>query len=788
MAGVTIPPFDEAPSTVVGATLTTQFEFDFPFWDDADVLVYVDDVLLDAEDYTVEGYFVQDGDAVEGGYGSGLVTLNTAVSDCTVIIDRNVVGTRETQFSNAGPLAPRTLNSDLNRLTARQQDAARRLPAQAAALVTAAATAVAVAAAVQEVEEAGADQVAAVLAAPSIVTAGTGLNVTVLPFKVTMADGEVITYAGATLAVPASGTHYVGLDLYSGIVWVLRNKANTGTVWLAKVTTSGSAVTAIVLEPKLVVPPTCIPLTRAKMTRAYQSVTIGLLGTSLVEGAGGTPYWHDLCFNSAQSAGGYYVTLATGTTVTVTNAALGGSTARHSLMQLGRSVYSATGAFANTQMTYGARYGAQQAATPAASYAESPLFGMDLVIIGACANGGTDNVSFVENAVRLLRSRGVEVIILTENHRSDNAINLESNIPILAKIAAAYGCELADTWSYMRSAQDGGTTVLADVIHQNTAGHVVYASAVRSVMSGKAQAVSIAPLPPSRFITAASTLLAKKSPSVADIQFTPYSTTGAAVSSPVTTAAKNPAIAFGGKVAASAVTELGVGEIAYFGHAFAHAADILVELNSAFTVEVSSQDTASVLATVVNATSSLDRVFPIEAVLHGAYGAITAGLPGFQNRGLQVKCTVGTCRLVGVIFYTWPSEEIPLSAMEFFGTWAEEAGPYSRAVSKYSDTDLDRVVIPFTGTAINVVLNGQSGAGKVDVWLDGRQVHSALDLYAAGTFVYSLTVAADTDHFGRGHGDHVLMIKRNGANGSAASAASGNRRLAVLAAYALDGR
>lgn len=622
-----------------------------------------------------------------------------------------------------------------------------------------------------------------------VLLAGTGLNVEVAAFKVTMADGEALSYAGATVAVPASGTFYIGFDLYSGVVRALRYKANTGTVWLGKVTTSGAAVTAVVPEASIVVPPTSIPLTRAKIARPYQSVKIGLLGTSLVEGAGSGTYWHSLCFDNAYVADGFLVELGNSATVTVTNSAAGGTTAHHSLMQLGRSVYSAVGAYGSTQITYGPKYGARQAATPEASYAESPLFGMDLVIIGACANGGTYDLSYLENAVRLLRSRGVEVIILTENYRSDNAAFLESNIPLLAQLAAAYGCELADTWSYMRATQDGGTTVLADVIHQNAAGHIAYAAAVRSVLNGQAQAAAVVRMPETRFMTPAQTLIAKKSLSRADIQFTPYSTTGALVSSPVTTAEKNPAIAFGGKLAGStAVIELGVGEIAYFGHGFAHAVDIIVELNSAFTVEVSTQDTSSVLATVVNASTGLNQVAPLEAVAMGSYADISAGQPGFVNRGLQIKCTVGTARIVGVCFWTWPSEEIPFTDMEFVGTWAEEAAVAGRAVSKYSDTDLDRVIIPFTGTAINVVMSGKDAAGKIDVWLDGRLISSAFDLRIGGDYVSPITVAADADHFGHGYGDHVLMIKRNGAHASVAAAAAGNRRLAILAAYALDGR
>lgn len=126
MANVKVPPFTEAPSTVVGGTATSVFPFDFPFWAAADILVYVDDELIDEDDYSVEGFALQDDAAVEGGYGSGAVTLDAAVSDCTVTIDRRVVGDRQTQFSRSIPLGMPALNGDLNRLTARQQDLERQ--------------------------------------------------------------------------------------------------------------------------------------------------------------------------------------------------------------------------------------------------------------------------------------------------------------------------------------------------------------------------------------------------------------------------------------------------------------------------------------------------------------------------------------------------------------------------------------------------------------------------------------------------------------------------------------
>lgn len=122
---VVVPPFDVAPETVVGATPQGVFPFDFPFWEADDILVSVDGDPLLPSAFTVIGYSVQNGEPVEGGYGSGQVTLNTAVSNCTVTIDRFVKGERKSQFSRAAPLGMPPLNADLNKLTARQQDLRR---------------------------------------------------------------------------------------------------------------------------------------------------------------------------------------------------------------------------------------------------------------------------------------------------------------------------------------------------------------------------------------------------------------------------------------------------------------------------------------------------------------------------------------------------------------------------------------------------------------------------------------------------------------------------------------
>lgn len=121
---VVVPPFDVAPETVVGSTPQSVFPFNFPFWSAGDIIVLVDGQPL-AGGFTVQGYFIQNGQPVEGGYGSGEVTLNAPVSNCTVTIDRFVKDERRSQFSRAAPLGIPPLNADLNKATARDQDLKR---------------------------------------------------------------------------------------------------------------------------------------------------------------------------------------------------------------------------------------------------------------------------------------------------------------------------------------------------------------------------------------------------------------------------------------------------------------------------------------------------------------------------------------------------------------------------------------------------------------------------------------------------------------------------------------
>lgn len=119
MARLTIP--DEPTFrefTVVGST--SVFPISFSIFAKADLTVLVNGVALLQSGFTFSGTIL-DG----GGYDGGTVTLNTAVSNTNVRIERNVTPVRTSNFAPAGTTPVSSVDQALNRLTATDQDLRR---------------------------------------------------------------------------------------------------------------------------------------------------------------------------------------------------------------------------------------------------------------------------------------------------------------------------------------------------------------------------------------------------------------------------------------------------------------------------------------------------------------------------------------------------------------------------------------------------------------------------------------------------------------------------------------
>lgn len=124
MAHITVPEDSNngRSETVVGSTPQDEFPFTYPYFSDDDIKVYIDGVVETG--FTVTGT----GSAVDGGYSSGKVTLNTPVSDVTVVTEREIALSREEDFPYpSSTLNIKALNTALDRFIAIFQQFRRKL-------------------------------------------------------------------------------------------------------------------------------------------------------------------------------------------------------------------------------------------------------------------------------------------------------------------------------------------------------------------------------------------------------------------------------------------------------------------------------------------------------------------------------------------------------------------------------------------------------------------------------------------------------------------------------------
>jgi hypothetical protein len=122
MAHIQIDDREPYIAYTVGGTPQTEFDVPFAYFSEADLRVYVDEVLLTLEtDYTV------DGEAVDAGFSGGTITLTDAVSNVDVEIENVTPMERTSDYPDAGPFSIRALNTDLDKLVAMVQQLSARL-------------------------------------------------------------------------------------------------------------------------------------------------------------------------------------------------------------------------------------------------------------------------------------------------------------------------------------------------------------------------------------------------------------------------------------------------------------------------------------------------------------------------------------------------------------------------------------------------------------------------------------------------------------------------------------
>lgn len=313
---------------------------------------------------------------------------------------------------------------------------------------------------------------------------GEGLSVNVTAFCV-----ESFVYGGGGITLPAAGTWYVGVEMWSGQLRCLPRLGHRGWIPVALAVCSSTAVTDLrQIEPRL---PTCrIPRTMHKIL-AGLPVSVLVMGSSLLESSSATS-WAGMVFGASGDPAKYRLP----TTVTLNNVGLGGTPNQYQLAQLGFASGFRAQLYADSGYPLGIT------GQKVAPNGRSTLFeGVDIVVIGMLANGGDYRMECIEPIIRNLRRSGVEVIVATDNAQGPvltysgmTSAALYSNGPKLMQIAELYGVEVADTAAYVAEAhlRAGGVGIYADSIHMTSAlpagvalppacGYEVWARAVRSI-------------------------------------------------------------------------------------------------------------------------------------------------------------------------------------------------------------------------------------------------------------------------------------------------------------------
>lgn len=115
MAHITIPAGEPLVSYTPGGSSTGPFNVTFPIFSTADLNVMVNGVLLSSSDWTFTPT-----DTRTGGYQAGYITLDSATT-YEVVIYRDTTRSRTSDYAS-GPLDINTLNTDVDRTVARDQD------------------------------------------------------------------------------------------------------------------------------------------------------------------------------------------------------------------------------------------------------------------------------------------------------------------------------------------------------------------------------------------------------------------------------------------------------------------------------------------------------------------------------------------------------------------------------------------------------------------------------------------------------------------------------------------
>jgi lysophospholipase L1-like esterase len=629
-----------------------------------------------------------------------------------------------------------------------------------------------------------------------------GLSAYFTAGKVFAADGAAFSFAGGAVTLRASATNYVMLDLFTAELHSFRRAIHGGAILIATVVTAASSITSVIQPQSFSVPP-------SRVERFKRRLALGLpcrvlvVGDSLSAGAGSSPFtaaWQFLLLATNGDSATYRLpnvgNIARG------DATVGGADAPFGMTWLA-NIVGASGWGGNNR-DIGIQ--ALPVRAPTVEYRQNAYAGRtpDLVIIGWGANPATNELAFLETQVREWILRGSEVVLHTENDRSDLATpNLDEGENYRA-IAEVHGCALVDTWAYVQEKTDNGVNLYSDTVHMNNAGHLVWANAMRSVLNDLKQVEAASPVGPIRRIhlpTSGTDFsnLQKIFPNASQLQFVANATTGAYVAGATTTLG----VVLGGISQASSILELETGETADFASLAPLGFDIIVENGSGVNASVEVRTDAGVLKTV-NVTGNGNPMQRVQLLTYAEILALATGFVSYsfpQIRPLSIRLQVasGTLRLAAVLTHTLKIRPIPWSDLlttdgsSVPALWPTEPAYAGSGRWLYTDTLSALAEFEFEGNGLMAVLHRGTAAGQVSVTIGGEGLQTNRDLYTAGSVIDARTFWPRNNSLtweaGAMYGRHGCRLALGAAlNGSAVSAGAQNRRLAIYSLLAIDAR
>lgn len=620
-----------------------------------------------------------------------------------------------------------------------------------------------------------------------------GFNLQVQPVNLFAAEGQMIRFPGGQVTLQPSTTNYVVLDLQSHRLHVLKRFIHSGGVLLAKAVTDSHGITTVDEVPFPSISGSFIERTKAKL-RNNESIRVVALGDSLFLGLN-SPSWFARIFDNKQAAGGF--NLPNVNKVTAADYSLGSQSANFGLMQLGTSIGQGNPSLFDHR-TLGVMYGPYYSTylNSQGSFQTSPILSSspDLLVV-SFLNNSTYKLNCLEAIVREARRNGVEVILIAAHPTAEIPNRAEGEGPLLAAIAATHGCELVDCWSYMHEAIDAGQKVFLDGVHQNDLGHQIWAEAVRSVFNDLPQEASVVEANDRHVVMDGPGTTGFRFLETTDMAFTPHSTTGkfgpVRANSFAAFTNMNPALLYGGKSTANCVLELHEGDTAVFSHPAALAMDLLIESGPAFTANIRMQTTTNIVT--YNGSDTTPQPQVVEALNMLQMSALSPLTQwGFSpdviiaNAAIQIQCTSGTLRLIGVAFHGFRKREVEFGEFGDIGNWNVEPGFWIKS-HRYTDTPGDSSSLSFFGRGMMLIFQGGPRAGIVELTVDGKRTSKDLYLAAPNYSLFHHMIFPDLDPVTSSNELvprwHTVTMRLTGANTNAIETAPGLRRLSLNQAY-----